>query len=253
MARLLPFSIPVALLSFTILLLTGCRGGQAEPAPADSTPDAPPSGAQAENSVPPERYQDPDGLVPLEEVAPDIVQEMRYAGAENFMGRKVDGYAPGMSIRMLQPAALALAAVQGDLSSRGLGLKVYDAYRPQTAVDHFVRWSMDPADTLRKAAYYPDLDKPELFEKGYIARISSHTTGATVDLTIVDPAQGGAELDMGSPFDFFGPRSHHGASGLTPEQEQNRLLLRSSMEARGFSAYENEWWHYRWTAPEGGS
>lgn len=169
------------------------------------------------------------------------------------MGRQVDGYAPGMSIRMLHPAALALAAVQEDLASRGLGLKVYDAYRPQTAVDHFVRWSLDPADTLRKAAYYPGLAKPELFEKGYIARTSSHTTGATVDLTIVDPAQGGAELDMGSPFDFFGPRSHHGAAGLTPEQEQNRLLLRSSMEARGFSAYENEWWHYRWTAPEEGS
>ena len=252
MARLLPLSIKAALFSFTILFLSGCRGGQAGPAPADSPPDAPPSGAQAENPVPPERYLDPEDLVALEEVDPGIVQEMRYAGAENFMGRQVDGYAPGMSIRMILPAAQALAAVQRDLAARGLGLKVYDAYRPQVAVDHFVRWSLDPADTLRKAEYYPGLAKPELFEKGYIARTSSHTTGVTVDLTLVDPARGGAELDMGSPFDFFGPRSHHGADGLTAQQQENRLTLRSAMEALGFSAYENEWWHYRWTAPVDG-
>jgi D-alanyl-D-alanine dipeptidase len=183
-------------------------------------------------------------LVPLSEVESSIAIDVRYAGTDNFLGRPVRGYEGQREILIAREAALALSAVQFDVRGRGLGLKVYDAYRPQTAVDDFVEWSQDPADTLTKSFYYPDLDKPSLFELGYIAARSGHTLGYTVDLTLID-LQTGDELDMGSRFDYFGELSHHGADGLSDIQQANRMKLRSAMEAAGFSAYEKEWWHYR--------
>lgn len=188
-------------------------------------------------------------LIPLSTIDSTILQEIRYAGTHNFMGRVVNGY-QDMNDVLIQPAAAeALHLAQSELQGRDLSLLVFDAYRPQIAVDHFVDWSLQPEDTLMKAEFYPDFAKPELFEKGYIARESSHTTGYTVDLTLVD-LQTGLELDMGSPFDFFGPISHHGSDELTLEQVTNRQLLRSTLERYGFSAYENEWWHYRFLVPK---
>lgn len=185
-----------------------------------------------------------DELVQLSTIDGSILQEIRYSGSNNFMGRPVNGYEDVNDILIQPAAAQALKKAQAELNDQQLRLLVFDVYRPQIAVDHFVEWSLLPEDTLMKAEYYPDFEKPELFEQGYIARESSHTTGYTVDLTLVDLSTG-LELDMGSSFDFFGPISHHGTQGLTPEQEQNRILLRSTLERFGFSAYENEWWHYR--------
>jgi D-alanyl-D-alanine dipeptidase len=196
-----------------------------------------------ENSIP-ARPEIENELVPLSTVDASILQEIRYTGSNNFMGRPVNGYENVDDVPIQPSAAQALKKAQKELIDQRLSLLVFDAYRPQIAVDHFVEWSLQPEDTLMKAGYYPDFKKPELFEQGYIARESSHTTGYTVDLTLVDLSTG-LELDMGSAFDFFGPVSHHGAPGLTPEQEQNRILLRSTLERSGFSAYEKEWWHYR--------
>lgn len=184
-------------------------------------------------------------LIPLSQVDSTILQEIRYAGTDNFMGKVAQGYEDIQSVLIQPSAADALKLAQVELAKRQISLLVYDAYRPQIAVDHFVEWSLQPEDTLMKGAYYPDIDKPNLFELGYIARESSHTTGYTVDLTLVD-LQTGLELDMGSPFDFFGPISHHGAPEVTPEHARNRLILRSALEEVGFSAYEKEWWHYRY-------
>ncbi len=188
-------------------------------------------------------------LVPLSTVDASILQEIRYSGTHNFIGRTVDGYLDLQDVLIQPSAAEALKKAQDEFLSQKLTLLIFDAYRPQIAVDHFVEWSLNPDDTLMKVVFYPDIEKPELFEQGYIARESSHTTGYTVDLTLVD-LQSGLELDMGSPFDYFGIVSHHGAFGLTPEQEKNRLILRSTLEHYGFSAYEKEWWHYRFKPNE---
>ena len=183
-------------------------------------------------------------LIALSTVDASILQEIRYTGTNNFLGRPVNGYKDVNDILIQPAAAQALKKAQAELNDQQLSLLVFDAYRPQIAVDHFVEWSLNPDDTLMKVVFYPDFEKPELFEQGYIARESSHTTGYTVDLTLIDLSTG-LELDMGSPFDFFGPISHHGAPGLSPEQELNRILLRSTLEHHGFTAYEKEWWHYR--------
>ena len=190
-----------------------------------------------------------DELVQLSTIDGSILQEIRYTGSNNFMGRPVNGYEDVNDILIQPAAAQALKKAQAELNDQQLSLLVFDAYRPQIAVDHFVEWSLLSEDTLMKAEYYPDFERPELFEQGYIARESSHTTGYTVDLTLVDLSTG-LEVDMGSPFDFFGPVSHHGAPGLSPEKEQNRILLRSTLERNGFSAYEKEWWHYRYIPVE---
>lgn len=190
---------------------------------------------------------DPD-LVDVTEFEPSIRTDIRYAGSDNFVGAPVDGYEAAKCL-LARPAAEALARVQRSLADESLGLLVYDCYRPQRAVDHFVRWARDTSDLRTKAAHYPRVDKTRLFEEGYIAERSGHTRGSTVDLTLVrmTPAADRIEaepLDMGTPYDFFDPRSHTESPEITESQLANRLRLRDAMEAGGFRNYEAEWWHY---------
>ena len=185
----------------------------------------------------------PDGFVDVQTLSPGIVCELRYLGNDNFIGAPVDGYHANRCI-LSRPAAEALARVQQALEPYGLGLHVFDAYRPQQAVDHFVRWAGDPQDTRTQEAYYPELDKTELFPKGYIAERSGHSRGSTVDLTIIDLNHAEHSLDMGSPFDFFGPASWPDSMAVDAQARANRLLLRTLMMAEGFKPYAQEWWHF---------
>ena len=184
----------------------------------------------------------PAGFVYLSDVAPSIRQEVRYAGTNNFIGKPIDGY-DAETIILSKEAATAMLKVQEDLRKANLSLKVYDAYRPQRAVDHFVRWARVESDTLMKTQYYPAVPKNQLFKLGFIASKSGHTRGSTVDLTLVD-LKTGTECDMGGPYDFFGPLSHHDYEDLSTEQRSNRTFLKSMMSKHGFRAYAKEWWHY---------
>jgi len=187
----------------------------------------------------------PDGFVYLDEVIPDILLDLRYCSADNFIGERIDGYLQQRGI-LTREAANALAGVQAELKTSGLGLKIFDAYRPQQAVDHFKRWAADASDVRMKAQYYPELDKHELLLQGYIAVQSSHTRGSTVDLGIVNLLQCADDpgLDMGSHFDYFGPESWSNYTAITPQQCANRRLLRELMMRHGFIPFEKEWWHF---------
>jgi len=167
---------------------------------------------------------------------PGIHFDMRYAGTNNFIGQPVEGYERSICY-LTHEAATALAEVQSSLHKRGLSLRVFDCYRPQRAVDHFVRWAKDLNDTRMKSAYYPNVQKKDLFKKGYIAAKSGHSRGSTVDLTIEG-------LDMGTSFDFFDPRSHTDSHDLNITQHANRMYLKTIMEENGFVNYSAEWWHY---------
>lgn len=184
----------------------------------------------------------PPGFVDLAVEAPTIRVDVRYAGADNFLGRPVDGYQRPRVI-LTVPAARALARAQETLAPFGLGLLVYDGYRPQRAVDHFVRWGRDLADQVTKPKYYPEVDKARLFAEGYIAERSGHSRGSKVDLTLVDLGTG-EPLDMGSPWDFFDPRSWPHSQAVPADARAHRLLLRSVLVAQGFRPYEQEWWHF---------
>lgn len=182
------------------------------------------------------------GFVDLSEVIPGILTDVRYATAHNLTGHPLAGYRAARAIATGEAAAALSRAFQ-EARRLGYGMLVYDAYRPQKAVDDFVRWSQEPETGLTKAEFYPELDKVDLFPLGYIARRSGHSRGSTVDLTLTDEA--GIPLDMGTGFDFMGELSHHGAAELTEAQQRNRELLRGIMTQAGFAPYENEWWHYR--------
>ncbi len=189
----------------------------------------------------------PDGFVYLNDLVPDIVVELRYASNNNFIGRPVDGYGSSRCI-ITRPAAEALKKVEAALKPFGLGLKVFDAYRPQQAVDDFVRWARDIGDTRMKQTYYPNVDKKNLFPDGYIAEKSSHSRGSTVDLTIISlNGDAGKELDMGTGFDFFGPESWPDNPHMTPSQRSHRMLLQVLMKQYGFAPYDKEWWHFTLT------
>lgn len=188
-------------------------------------------------------YALPDGFVYIDSVIPEISVDMRYTGNHNFVGRPVIGYISARPV-LSKPAADKLTLVQADLRPYGLQLKVFDAYRPQQAVDDFVAWSKDLDDTRTKREFYPDLSKTVLFPEGYISERSGHSRGSTVDLTIAQLKAPYTELDMGTPFDFFGPESWPDFAGATPQQRANRLLLRSLMIKHGFNPYQQEWWHF---------
>ncbi len=187
----------------------------------------------------------PEGFVYLKEHIPDIVIDLRYFSSDNFIGDTIDGYESGNCI-ISYDAAVALTKVQKELNEQGLGLKVFDAYRPQTAVNHFVRWAEDLGDTTMKARYYPEEKKSQLFEKGYIASRSGHTRGSTVDLTIVylEGNDAGKEMHMGTPWDYFSTRSWPSSDSVTPAQKENRMLLRNVMVKYGFRPLTEEWWHF---------
>lgn len=186
------------------------------------------------------------GMVDVQALAPDIEVEMRYAGSDNFTGAPVPGYAANRCY-LLRPVAEALARVQAALRAEGLGLRMYDCYRPAHAVLSFVDWIERPDDPELKARWYPRVDKSALMP-GYIGRVSGHSRGATVDLTLVrcsgDAAGACEPLDMGTPYDFFDPLAHTDAEEVTAEQRENRLRLREAMAAQGLANYPKEWWHF---------
>lgn len=207
----------------------------------------------------------PLGFVSLDRVASAIELDMRYVGSNNFVGEPITGYGRSACI-LTTPTAEALAEVQRAAVELGYSLKVYDCYRPQRAVDHFVAWAADPQDERMKAGFYPDVPKSELFSRGYIAERSGHSRGSTVDLTLVrlgstqprveEPevsydCRGEQEdrypdnsIDMGTSYDCFDERSHTDNPAVGEEVLANRHLLRDLMEAAGFRNYDQEWWHY---------
>lgn len=185
----------------------------------------------------------PMGFVYVDQVVPELRTDLRYRLADNFVGTTVDGYSGERAI-LTQQAARALGLVQTELRSQGLGLLIFDAYRPQRAVNHFARWAKDLSDTAMKQRYYPEVEKTELFSQGYIAARSGHSRGSTVDLTLVSLLPPFQQLDMGTVFDFFSPSSWLDATGLSDTQEQNRALLQRTMKKYGFTPYSKEWWHF---------
>lgn len=189
----------------------------------------------------------PAGFVYLSEVDPDIRIDLRYCTSENFLGQPVRGYLAPRCI-MTQAAATALKRVQEELKPFGLGLKVFDAYRPQQAVDHFVEWAKDVGDNRMKQIYYPRVDKQDLFRDGYIADKSGHSRGSTLDLTLISTdLLPETELDMGSGFDFFGQESWPDNPHITAAQRSHRMLLQVLMKKHGFEPYDKEWWHFKLT------
>lgn len=174
-------------------------------------------------------------------IVPHLAVDIRYAGSHNFTGGQVTSYeAP--RCWLTRAAASALAVAQADLVPRGLGLKVFDCYRPVRAVRHFIDWSKTP-DERGKREFFPNVAKRDLFRFGYIAERSSHSRGSTVDLTLIERSTG-AELDMGTPFDFFDPRSHPDAPNMSHDVDGNRAALRAAMQRAGFVPYDKEWWHF---------
>ena len=273
------------MLSRPLLLLLGLAGclGTSDPEPAAEAPDTTAaelpitelSAAELPSAAPPalpDTSALPAGFVHLRRVAPGIAQEMRYTTAYNFVGAPIDGYRAPECI-LARVAAEALAEVEADLSARGLGLKVYDCYRPQSAVDHFARWARGD-DASMKAAFYPDEDRRRLFQRGYIASRSGHSRGSTVDLTLVplpvagsvltafpDPADGPLprcdrprsgpdarlderDLDMGTAYDCLDPEAATASRAVSAEARRNRQTLKAAMAKRGFRNYSKEWWHF---------
>ena len=186
---------------------------------------------------------DPSGFVLLADFIPQILQEIRYYSSYNFIGERIDGYEEPCAL-LTKEAARALKAVSNEVFVQGYRLKVFDAYRPACAVRQFVLWGLEDTDIRMKPYFYPELEKQELFAKGYIAKQSSHSRGSAVDLTLLD-MKTGKEVDMGGPFDLFSEVSHPDYRGITDEQYANRMLLRAAMERNGFEPYACEWWHFR--------
>jgi len=207
----------------------------------------------------------PDGFVLVEDVIPTIVLDMRYAGQHNFIGRQIEGYHAPIAY-LTREATDALAKVQKELLTLGLSIKIYDSYRPQQAVNHFIEWARDLNDTLVKEEFYPGVSKLDLFSEGYISARSSHTRGSTLDLTIVPyppsalpewsaeeqqactlPAESryaDNSLDMGTGYDCFDTLSWTDDDRIRPSGRAHRLLLKSLMEKQGFRNYAREWWHF---------
>lgn len=217
-------------------------------------------------AIPASAAEMPKDFVYLSDVDPSIEQDMRYAGTDNFTGRPVPGYDAPECV-LVRQAAEALKAVQAELKAKGLSLKVYDCYRPAEAVAAFVAWSKATDDPDSKAVHYPALAKAELFPQGYIATVSGHSRGATMDLTLVpldaesvQSATGGnalgactapaadreadTSIDMGTGFDCFDVEANTAAPGLSMAQQQNRQMLLVAMARHGFKNYEKEWWHF---------
>ena len=185
---------------------------------------------------------DTHGFVSVGEVIPDVLLDIRYYSSFNFIGERIDGYEEPAAL-LTREAAQALKEASREAMEQGFRLKVFDAYRPQKAVDHFVRWAKDPEDIRMKAFFYPELEKKKIIPQGYIAEHSGHSRGSTVDLTLFDMATQ-QDVDMGGTFDFFGELSHPDYSGVSEVQHANRMLLQSLMVKHGFRPLETEWWHF---------
>ncbi len=204
--------------------------------------------------------EDASNFVVITDVVPDAILEIRYYSTYNFVGARIDGYLEPTAL-LTRQAADSLKVVSDELKAQGYRLKIYDAYRPQMGVDHFMRWGDDVTDTLMKPYFYPDVPRDSLFDLGYIARRSGHSRGSTVDLTLFD-MNTEKEVDMGGTFDWFGYESHPDFGGnpetgeytgvcnspsgrtITAEQFENRMILRRAMSRHGFMPYDEEWWHF---------
>ena len=216
---------------------------------------------RVEKNAAPAPTEDASQFVMLTDAVPDAILEIRYFGTYNFVGQRIDGYEEPTAL-LTRQAADSLRAMSDDVVRLGYRLKIYDAYRPQKAVDHFMRWAADIPDTLMKRYFYPDLDKSVLFPQEYICEKSGHSRGSTLDLTLFDMATE-KELDMGGTFDWFGPESHPDFCGnpetgeytgdnhkspagrsITAEQFQHRMILRQAMLRHGFKPFDTEWWHF---------
>lgn len=185
---------------------------------------------------------DPSGFVLLADYVPQIVQEIRYYSTYNFVGDRIDGYEEPCALLTIE-AARALKAASYEVFVQGYRFKVFDAYRPACAVRHFVLWGIEDQDIRMKSYFYPELEKQELFAKGYIAKMSGHSRGSTIDLTLLD-MRTGKEVDMGSPFDLFSEISHPDCREITEEQYENRMMLQRVMIRNGFQPIDCEWWHF---------
>ncbi|MBR6186197.1 MAG: M15 family metallopeptidase [Clostridia bacterium] len=200
------------------------------------------SSASAE-TVPEPVHTLPEGFCYVHEMIPDVILDIRYAGTHNFVGDVIDGYKAPFAILTIE-AAEQLKKAADVFRQMGYRIMIFDAYRPQDAVRHFVRWSKDADDLRMQAEFYPKYKKKSLLvDQGYIARNSAHCRGSAIDLTLTD--MDGNPLDMGTGFDYFGSLAWHGAKGISQEARQNRELLKSVMERYGFKPFQHEWWHYR--------
>ena len=225
------------LITLAALALVGCT---AKTNPRDS---------RLKQNIAPRCNAYDSSFVRITDVIPDAILEIRYYSTYNFVGARIDGYEVPMAL-MTRRAADSLRVVSDELLAQGYRLKIWDAYRPQRAVNHFIRWAENLQDTAMKQVFYPMVDKSLLFEQGYIYAKSSHSRGSTVDLTLVDAASG-KELDMGSPFDWFGEESHpdYKGEGLKVKGERddwqaNRQILWDAMLRHGFTMIDSEWWHF---------
>lgn len=225
------------LLAISQILFAACR----EPQPAQQDQLLP---ATEEQTIHKEADLEPlpDGFCLLTDSIPDAVLDLRYCSTNNFVGVRIDGYEEPVAL-ITKKAATALRKASDEFRKQGYKIKIYDAYRPQRAVDHFVRWSKDPSDTAMKSVFYPHIQKTTIFSRGYVARKSKHSRGSTVDMTLVD-LKTGQEIDMGGIFDYFGSTSRAISEQITPAQQQNRLLLRDVMIQNGFQPVQGEWWHF---------
>ncbi|MEM0961423.1 MAG: M15 family metallopeptidase [Bacteroidota bacterium] len=260
----------------------GCHGradAEARPPSAEPAPGRTDAPLEASKAVAPDTTDTPpplpDGFIRLSETAPEIALEIRYTTSYNFVGEPIDAYLAPECI-LTEAAGEALAAVARDLARRDLGLKVYDCYRPQTAVRHFVRWANTPDALAMRDAFYPEEPKGELFSRGYIATRSGHSRGSTVDLTLVrlpvaasvltkypspdqplprcdrprasDGSAGGRlderDLDMGTAYDCLSPASATASGAVSAQARRNRQTLVSAMSRHGFRNYSQEWWHF---------
>ncbi len=185
---------------------------------------------------------DASDFVLLSEAVPDAILEIRYYSTYNFVGDRIDGYEEPVAL-ITKEAAAALKKVSDEMVSGGCRLKVYDAYRPQQAVTHFMNWALDEKDVRMKEYFYPEIEKSQLFPRGYIAGHSGHSRGSTIDLTLFE-MKTGKEADMGGTFDYFGQLSHPDYRNITEEQYANRMLLRNVMVKYGFNPITEEWWHF---------
>ena len=195
---------------------------------------------------PQQQFEPHPGFVLVRDYVPDVIEDIRYFSTNNFMGVKVNGYDANAAI-VTRQTAVKLKEAADEFRSMGYVIKIFDAYRPQRAVDHFVRWAQGP-DEKNKAEYYPTIAKKNLFPR-YIAKKSGHSKGSTIDMTICYK-DSKKEVDMGSHFDYFGPPSHTSFMGAYPggnvnkTHNKNRLMLKRVMEKHGFTNYSNEWWHF---------
>ena len=190
-----------------------------------------------------EPQMDCSQFVLLSDYVPSIIQEIRYFSTYNFVGERINGYEEPCAI-ISKEAARALQSAANMFNAQGYRIKVFDAYRPARAVKHFILWGIEDLDLRMKPYFYPELQKHELFEKGYVASQSSHSRGSAIDLTLVDMSSG-KEVDMGSPFDLFSPKSHPDFMGIDKSQYNNRMLLQKIMVENGFEPLDCEWWHFK--------